>query len=699
MSFLTPLFILGALSVAAPLLFHLIRRTTRGEVPFSSLIFLSPSPPRLTRRSRLDNWFLLLLRATALTLLALAFARPFLRQAAGLGLGAGERSRVAILIDTSASMRRGDLWARAKAKAIEAITSCRPEDQLAVFAFDAATRPVLGFDESATLDPMRRQAVARALVDRLSPSWGETQLGQALVDAAGAIEDVGDAARKSTGTGMKRRIVLIGDLQQGSHLDVLGGFEWPKDVEVDPRTVAAEGSNASLRWVAGPDEDETLAGEEDLLRVAVSNDPASKREEFALAWAGEEASPTSAYVPPGETRVVRVRRPLGTSPGHSLRLSGDAQEFDNALYLAAHLREDATILYVGPDAPDDPDGLLYYLGRVFEATPRRGVKVEARSPAAPLTIEPGRAVPLVVLAAETSPANVASLRRFADGGGTVLVVVTAPGRATSLAALAGTPAPDVEAAAPRGDVMLGEIAFDHPLFAPFSGPQFNDFTKIKFWKYRRIPTAALGEARVLARFENGDPAVIEKTLGKGRLVILASGWSPADSQLARSTKFMPLMSGLLAGPSSNADVSANVLVHDDVPLPEGAVAVRKPDGSATTLAPGSRAFSGADAPGLYSIDTSRGPRAFAVNLGPSESKTAPLEPEALEQFGCRLVKGATRVEAERERERQMKNAELEGRQKLWRPLILAAMATLIVETWLAGWLGRTRPTRAEAPAS
>lgn len=65
MSFLTPLYLLGALTIAAPIVFHLIRRTTKGEVPFSSLIFLSPSPPRLTRRSRLDQWLLLLLRAAA----------------------------------------------------------------------------------------------------------------------------------------------------------------------------------------------------------------------------------------------------------------------------------------------------------------------------------------------------------------------------------------------------------------------------------------------------------------------------------------------------------------------------------------------------------------------------------------------------------------------------------------------------------
>src|SRR5205085_4018031 len=95
------------------------------------------------------------------------------------------------------------------------------------------------------------------------------------------------------------------------------------------------------------------------------------------------------------------------------------------------------------------------------------------------------------------------------------------------------------------DVMLGAIAFDHPLFAPLAGAQFNDFTKIHFWKYRKIGSEALGAARVLARFENGDPAVVEKAVGKGRLVVLTSGWQPADSQLARSSKFVPLMSALL----------------------------------------------------------------------------------------------------------------------------------------------------------
>ncbi len=121
MSALTPLYLLGVLAVAAPIIFHLIRRAPRGEVPFSSLIFLAPSPPRLTRRSRLDNILLLILRASALCLLAFGFARPFLREHALWNPGDDTQRRTAVLIDTSASLRRGDLWAKARATARQAV--------------------------------------------------------------------------------------------------------------------------------------------------------------------------------------------------------------------------------------------------------------------------------------------------------------------------------------------------------------------------------------------------------------------------------------------------------------------------------------------------------------------------------------------------------------------------------------------------
>src|SRR6266850_6645232 len=114
MTFLAPLFLFGALAVSLPILFHLIRRSTREKTPFSSLMFLLPSPPRLTRRSRLEHILLLVLRCLVLCLLALGFARPFIKKAVSNDQPAGAPKRIVILVDTSASMRRANLWSDAR---------------------------------------------------------------------------------------------------------------------------------------------------------------------------------------------------------------------------------------------------------------------------------------------------------------------------------------------------------------------------------------------------------------------------------------------------------------------------------------------------------------------------------------------------------------------------------------------------------
>src|SRR5438132_11472946 len=119
MSFLAPLFLFGALAVALPVVFHLIRRTSREKTLFSSLMFLMPTPPRVTRRSRLENILLLVLRCLVLCLLALGFARPFIQRAVQADPSRGPAKRILLLLDTSASMRQAGLWADAKSKAAE----------------------------------------------------------------------------------------------------------------------------------------------------------------------------------------------------------------------------------------------------------------------------------------------------------------------------------------------------------------------------------------------------------------------------------------------------------------------------------------------------------------------------------------------------------------------------------------------------
>jgi hypothetical protein len=146
------------------------------------------------------------------------------------------------------------------------------------------------------------------------------------------------------------------------------------------------------------------------------------------------------------------------------------------------------------------------------------------------------------------------------------------------------------------------------------------------------------------------------------------------------------------------------LVGDRVPLlfprPSGkGLVVHKPGGAIVTTAPGRAFFAETEAPGIYTVDAPGGARAFAVNLDPMESKTSPLAVETLEQFGCRLANHSQKSAAP-EQLRQMRNAELENRQKLWRWLILTAIGILIVETWFAGRSrDRARSARGEALAT
>jgi hypothetical protein len=46
------------------------------------------------------------------------------------------------------------------------------------------------------------------------------------------------------------------------------------------------------------------------------------------------------------------------------------------------------------------------------------------------------------------------------------------------------------------------------------------------------------------------------------------------------------------------------------------------------------------------------------------------------------------IKAAEQKKLQLQSSELEQRQKLWRWLLVAALAILLLETWLAGWLTR-----------
>ena len=225
---------------------------------------------------------------------------------------------------------------------------------------------------------------------------------------------------------------------------------------------------------------------------------------------------------------------------------------------------------------------------------------------------------------------------------------------------------------PDSYAMFAEIDFRHPLFASFADPKYSDFTKIHFWKYRRLDTAAVPEARVVAKFDNGDPALLEIPLGKGRLVVLASGWQPEDSQLAVSSKFVPLLYSLLELSGAVTSETAQWVVGDA--LPNAATATQ---------------------PGIVEITDGGRVRRIAVNLDANESRTAPLSTDELERLGVPVAQSAPDAATATNTTALLQGAEAEGRQKLWRWFLVAALAVLLFESALAGWTARRATLKPE----
>jgi hypothetical protein len=731
MSFLTPLYLAALAAVSLPILLHLIRRAPRRRVEFSSLMFLAPSPPRLARRQRPEDWLLLLLRSLAIVALVLAFARPLWRQTDEAADGGAGRA-IGVLVDTSASMRRDDLWQQAVQKLDELAAACGPYDRLAVWTFDRRVRPVVSFAEWSATSRAARQELLRRRMEGIGPTWQPAELGQALVLAAEQLQ--AEVLLESGSAAHRRQVVVVSDLARGSRLTTLESFDWPEGVQVDlcrvgtPRT-----TNAGLKlWL---DRDATFGTQgNEKLAVRVVNSADAAKDRFTLHWADALGAATAEgtaaiQVPPGHSRVARVAPPPADMLAPQLVLTGDDHDFDNTLYLARPPRRHTNVVFLGRDAADDPQGLLYYLLRAFPPTAWRQVNVQPQAPDAPAEDWRAARPRLVVVSGELPADQLAALRDYLQAGGRGLwVVASAADAAGGLSELLGTPR--LEAAPSAGDyALLRDFAREHAVFAPFAEPRFGDFTPVRFWTHWRLGIDESPQTRIVARFDDDAPALVERICGAGRLFVLTSSWRPADSQLARSSKFVPLLEGLLDDPAHGWNTPGEQEVGRPLTLPcEGRPILWTMPGKArATIATGHVPAELVPEPGLYTAEllasaetaspgvtaphgsagaaapvserTAAEPAAqgesnftLAVNLAAAESDTAPLDAAELERLGVTLGRW-TSGQQHQAHLRQLRREELERQQQLWRWLVTGALLVLVAETCV----GYLKTARRDAP--
>jgi len=713
MSFLTPLFLLGALAVGGPIIYHLIRRSTRERTVFSSLMFLLPTPPRLTKKSRLEDILLLILRCFALGLFAFAFARPFIRTSDIAPAAPAVGKKVVVLLDTSASMRRTGMWSDAQDRAMDAVREATPIDDVAIFTFDRQPRTLLSFEEWKATPVDQRVALASSRVDSLTPSWKATQLGNALIAAAEALEDE-EANRDAPGP---REIVLVSDLQSGSQLGTLQAFEWPKELQLTLSTVRPRSTaNAGLQLV--PDAPEPDPEAAPATRVRVTNAANSTRFDFQVGWSRDGAAssivgdPISINVPPGQSRVVRVPTPENSGDLTQIVLLGDDDTFDNVVHAVPPERREVKVFYFGGEEAGDPEQPLFWLSRATESLgdSRGSVTLLARKSGDTIAAEDIQDAKLFFATDSVDPGVAETLRtQMVDAGKTVVLSPRSAAGGALMSVLLGGQSVDltegvtpgstsaIRAGATPPYAMLGEIDYQNPLFSLFADPRYGDFSKIHFWKHRALSVDGIPGARVVARFDNRDPALVEIPVGRGRLICLLSGWDRADSDLAQSTRFVLLIASILDVSGGLSDQSEQFVVGDPLPVvaiagTSAAMTITPPGGQPVALPAGSNGFTATDLPGIYRVTA--GARTFRVgiNLDSAESRTAPLPADELEQYGAPGSAAVVNAAHEARREALLQGSDAESRQKLWRWFIGLALVVLLLESLLAGWTARRHAT-------
>jgi hypothetical protein len=566
-------------------------------------------------------------------------------------------------------------------------------DEIAVLAFSRDVRSVFRWDEWKAAAVGERAALAIGRLKDLTPDWSGTQMGTALIRASETLAEADNGMAAA-----RRRIVLISDFQEGSHLELLQGYEWPKEVQLVLESIKPKaGGNAGLQLVA--ESGSSDVGSNSVVRVRVSNTPDATKDRFQVGWAqpkGEEFSgkPIDVYVPAGQSRIVAVPTPSGVDGLSRIQLRGDLGAFDNSVAVIPPEVARSRVLYLGDESEAETRQPLYFIRRAFPPTRRQSIDVSAVRSAAPLTPAEVQSAALVLLTDSISDDRARLLREQMQLGKTVVAAPRTAGMAGTLGRLLNVDGFALTESPSGRYALLSELDFRHPLLGAFSDPRFSDFSKIHFWKHRRLELASIPGGRAVAKFDSGDPAIVEVSVGRGRLLLFTSCWHPEDSQLALSTKFVPLLFSMLELAGNAEAPPLQYVVGDTVALnaagQSGAArTVVDPDGMTVAVPAGTTNFTATLKPGIYSVRDSQPLVRFGVNLDASESRTTPMALDELERLGAPVTQVTERngVRA-KERLALMQSAEAEGRQKMWRWFLVAALVLLLVETVVAGWTAR-----------
>lgn len=606
MRFLAPAFLIGAVAIAIPVVLHLLRREVAPDVPFTAVRLLQKSPVERTHRRRLKDVLLLVARVVALLLLAFAFARPYVQGAAPAPL------RV-VAIDRSFSMGGAERFERARALARAAIDESAGE-RVVLVAFD---------DRAEVLSEPGAETGARAALDRLAPGYGATRF-PALFDTVAELAG-----------GARGRLVLISDLQAAGWGRVPNSA-LPAGWELELKDAGPLPTNLALTAVT--------IGSDRLVASITNTGAAARTTRLGLELDGRPAAEVDVTIPPGATasKAVEWRPPADGALTVVIDDPGGLPADDRR--------------YVALGAGDTLKALILTSGGRSGLYVTRALDSAAgeESAVAATAVDGGRATPLPTEVDAYPVVVLLSTRgldreaRAALGGhvrsGAGLFIAAAPDLdASVLASLTDWQPPISVAEAEAQSLTFAATDPRHPIFRPFGSLAAN-LGQARFTRRWRVQADGW---TTLAAFSDGTPALLERALGAGRVVLFASDLDRRWNDLPLHPAFVPFVLEAVRHTAGSRREPYDYTVRE---APPG-------------TGPG---------PGVYKTPDNR---LVTVNVDPAEGSPDRLTPE---HFASRVE----RPPADAGRSRNEQARQTEARQNYWRLGLLVMIAALVAESFV-----------------
>ena len=669
MVFLTPLFLLGLLAALIPIAIHLIRKEKPPKLMFGSIRFLKKTSKKLILFQHIQQWLLLLLRSAVIALLVFAFARPLFDQTVARLLDADPMSAV-IMLDLSMSMRYADNFDRAKQEALDILDTMISGDEVALIGFSGSADVVR--ELSTDIDAVR------GLINGFSePGYGTTRYMPNLRLADQLLE---------TSRYENRRVYLISDFQALALSDTDEAWKLAPGTAFTGIDVgSAESSNLALTDVRSPDQLlEDAADQQILARIRSTGTLYLQQGEVSLFVDGEFIERATIDLADRSEQVVTFTTSFDAQGTHNgeVRVSGDNFSVDNSYFFTVDVLPKIRVLLVNGEASDDWfDDEGHWFGLAVSSA--------AESPFVLQTIEPAQLsaaslrqndVAVLLNVGDISTGQAAAIVNYVRAGGSLLL---APGDRVSPEVFNRQFADIAPALIQnRGQLGLDDYLviadFDrrHPILSPLSSDWSARFQS--HWSL-----LADTQADVLMQFDNTEPALLERNVGQGKVILFASALDLEWNNLALQGLFLPFVHETLRHLVQQNPKQRAYQVGDSLNLdPAGtAQSIEASDARGNAIEFGSENFViSADSPGMISARVDGSPANYAVNIIPEEAN---FSRTAVANLYDQIINPDTEPNQSREVRTAQLIEELERPQRVWWWILCLVVLLILAEAMVA----------------